>query len=240
MKRIASVGLLLAAHWLFFYGSIKASNVSIGVVCLSLMSFFTALFEPLINRHRVSWREMLFSLLGVLGIFLIFNFDTRYRAGIGMGVVSSALASLFTICNKKVSAGYPASTMLLYEMGGGFLGLICILPVYLYFFPVASILPAMNDWIYLLLFASVCTVWLYILQIQVLKQISAFTFNLTYNLEPIYSIIGAMILFGEARDLNFSFYIGLGLIFMSVVLQSLNVLMQNKKFTPYIYVKWKR
>ena len=174
------------------------------------MSFFTALFEPLINRHRVSWREMLFSLLGVLGIFLIFNFDTRYRAGIGMGVVSSALASLFTICNKKVSAGYPASTMLLY------------------------------DWIYLLLFASVCTVWLYILQIQVLKQISAFTFNLTYNLEPIYSIIGAMILFGEARDLNFSFYIGLGLIFMSVVLQSLNVLMQNKKFTPYIYVKWKR
>lgn len=240
MKRIASVGLLLAAHWLFFYGSIKASNVSIGVVCLSLMSFFTALFEPLINRHRVSWREMLFSLLGVLGIFLIFNFDTRYRAGIGMGVVSSALASLFTICNKKVSAGYPASTMLLYEMGGGFLGLTCILPVYLYFFPVASILPAMNDWIYLLLFASVCTVWLYILQIQVLKQISAFTFNLTYNLEPIYSIIGAMILFGEARDLNFSFYIGLGLIFMSVVLQSLNVLMQNKKFTPYIYVKWKR
>lgn len=240
MKRIASVGLLLAAHWLFFYGSIKASNVSIGVVCLSLMSFFTALFEPLINRHRVSWREMLFSLLGVLGIFLIFNFDTRYRAGIGMGVVSSALASLFTICNKKVSAGYPASTMLLYEMGGGFLGLTCILPVYLYFFPVASILPAMNGWIYLLLFASVCTVWLYILQIQVLKQISAFTFNLTYNLEPIYSIIGAMILFGEARDLNFSFYIGLGLIFMSVVLQSLNVLMQNKKFTPYIYVKWKR
>ena len=91
----------------------------------------------------------------------------------------------------------------------------------------------------MLLFASVCTVWLYILQIQVLKQISAFTFNLTYNLEPIYSIIGAMILFGEARDLNFSFYIGLGLIFMSVVLQSLNVLMQNKKFTPYIYVKWK-
>lgn len=67
-----------------------------------------------------------------------------------------------------------------------------------------------------------------------------FHFQLTYNLEPIYSIIGAMILFGEARDLNFSFYIGLGLIFMSVVLQSLNVLMQNKKFTPYIYVKWKR
>ena len=229
MKRIASVGLLLAAHWLFFYGSIKASNVSIGVVCLSLMSFFTALFEPLINRHRVSWREMLFSLLGVLGIFLIFNFDTRYRAGIGMGVVSSALASLFTICNKKVSAGYPASTMLLYEMGGGFAGLTCMLPIYLYFFPVPTILPSATDFGYLLLFASVCTVLLYILQIQVLKKISAFTFNLTYNLEPIYSIILAMIIFREAKDLNFSFYTGLGLIFLSVVMQTGRVVWQAKR-----------
>ena len=193
--RVASVGLLLAVHWLFFYGSIKASNVSIGVVCLSLMSFFTALFDPVINRHRISASEILFSLVGVAGIVLIFHFDTRYRAGILMGVVSSALASLFTICNKKVASGYPSGTTLLYEMGGGFAGLTCMLPVYLYFFPVPTILPSATDFGYLLLFASVCTVLLYILQIQVLKKISAFTFNLTYNLEPIYSIILAMIIF---------------------------------------------
>lgn len=186
--KIGSVGMLLAIHWLFFYGSIKVSNVSIGVVCLSLMSFFTALFEPLINRHRISLGEIACSLIGVLGIILIFHFDTRYRLGIGMGILSSALASLFTICNKKVSVGYTSSTMLMYEMGGGFLGLSCLLPLYLSFFPVASILPSLIDFVYLLLFASVCTVLLYILQIQVLKKISAFTFNLTYNLEPIYSI----------------------------------------------------
>lgn len=183
--KIGSVGMLLAIHWLFFYGSIKASNVSIGVVCLSLMSFFTALFEPLINCHRISLGEIACSLIGVLGIILIFHFDTRYRLGIGMGILSSALASLFTICNKKVSVGYTSSTMLMYEMGGGFLGLSCLLPLYLSFFPVASILPSLTDLVYLLLFASVCTVLLYILQIQVLKKISAFTFNLTYNLEPI-------------------------------------------------------
>ena len=95
--RIAATGVLLALHWLFFYGSIKASNVSIGVVCLSLMSFFTALFDPLINRHRVSASEVLFSLIGVAGIVLIFHFDTRYRVGILMGILSSALASLFTL-----------------------------------------------------------------------------------------------------------------------------------------------
>lgn len=238
--KIGSVGMLLAIHWLFFYGSIKASNVSIGVVCLSLMSFFTALFEPLINRHRISLGEIACSLIGVLGIILIFHFDTRYRLGIGMGILSSALASLFTICNKKVSVGYTSSTMLMYEMGGGFLGLSCLLPLYLSFFPVASILPSLTDLVYLLLFASVCTVLLYILQIQVLKKISAFTFNLTYNLEPIYSIIVAMFLFHEAKELNASFYVGLGLILFSVLLHSAGVFLQSKS-KPFfsLFVKWK-
>lgn len=238
--KIGSVGMLLAVHWLFFYGSIKASNVSIGVVCLSLMSFFTALFEPLINRHRISLGEIACSLIGVLGIVLIFHFDTRYRLGIGLGILSSALASLFTICNKKVSVGYTSSTMLMYEMGGGFLGLSCLLPLYLSFFPVASILPSLTDLVYLLLFASVCTVLLYILQIQVLKKISAFTFNLTYNLEPIYSIIAAMFLFHEAKELNISFYVGLGLILFSVLLHSAGVFLQSKN-KPFfsLFVKWK-
>lgn len=238
--KIGSVGMLLAIHWLFFYGSIKASNVSIGVVCLSLMSFFTALFEPLINRHRISPGEIACSLIGVLGIILIFHFDTRYRLGIGMGILSSALASLFTIYNKKVSVGYTSSTMLMYEMGGGFLGLSCLLPLYLSFFPVASILPSLTDLVYLLLFASVCTVLLYILQIQVLKKISAFTFNLTYNLEPIYSIIAAMFLFHEAKELNASFYVGLGLILFSVLLHSAGVFLQSKS-KPFfsLFVKWK-
>ena len=163
VTKIGSVGLLLALHWIFFYGSIKASNVSIGVVCLSLMSIFTAIFEPLINRHRISLREILFSLVAVLGIVLIFHFDTRYRVGICMGVISSALASLFTIVNKKVAVNYTSSTMLLYEMLGGFLGLSCILPAYLHYFPVPSILPGAQDLIYLLCLASVCTVGLYIL-----------------------------------------------------------------------------
>lgn len=222
-------GIVAGGTLAVFYGSIKASNVSIGVVCLSLMSFFTALFDPLINRHRVSASEIVFSLIGVAGIVLIFHFDTRYRTGILLGVVSSALASLFTICNKKVASGYPSGITLLYEMGGGFAGLTCMLPLYLYFFPVPTILPSATDFGYLLVFASVCTVLLYILQIQVLKKISAFTFNLTYNLEPIYSIILAMIIFREAKDLNFSFYTGLGLIFLSVVMQTGRVVWQAKR-----------
>lgn len=240
VMKIGGVGLLLAAHWLFFYGSIKASNVSIGVVCLSLMSIFTALFEPIINRHRISVREILFSLVAVMGIVLVFHFDTRYRLGICMGVISSALASLFTIVNKKVSAGYTSSTMLLYEMAGGFVGVSCILPFYLHHFPVETIVPGVRDCVYLLCLASVCTVVLYILQIQVLKKVSAFTVNLSYNLEPVYSIAGAMIIFHEAKDLGASFYFGLGMIMLSVIFQTCSVLFRQKKITPSIYVKWKR
>lgn len=99
--KISGIGLLLGLHWIFFYGSIKASNISIGVVCFSLTGFFTAFLKPLLNRHSVSFKEVLFSLLTLAGIILIFHFDTRYRLGIGLGIISSALAALFTITNKK-------------------------------------------------------------------------------------------------------------------------------------------
>lgn len=156
----------------------------------------------------------------VCGIVLIFQFDTRYRTGIIIGVISSALAALFTITNKKVGVRHASSMMLFYEMIGGFLGLTCLLPFYLHFFPVETILPGMTNFLYLLLLSLVCTIGLYLLQIQVLKQVSAFTVNLSYNLEPVYSIILAMLFFGEAKELNLAFYAGLGLILLSVLLQT--------------------
>lgn len=203
--------------------------MSIGVVCFSLVGFFTAFLEPLINCHRVSFKEVVFSLLTLFGVVLIFHFDTRYRLGIGLGIISSALAALFTITNKKIGNNYSTSTMLMYEMVGGFIGLSCILPFYLRYFPVSTIVPGLLDFTYLLLLASVCTIGLYLLQIQVQKKISAFTVNLSYNLEPIYSIILAMLLFSEAKELNAAFYIGLGVIILSVILQTLSVIRSNKK-----------
>lgn len=226
--KIGLVGTLLALHWVFFYASIKFSNVSIGVVCLSLMSFFTAIFEPVINRKRISVKEIAFSLIAVAGIVLIFHFDTRYRTGVLLGIISSALASLFTIMNKKVSVNYSSGTMLLYEMCGGFVGLTVLMPLYSYCFNTDFVIPGVTDFCYLLALASVCTVCLYILQIQVLKVISAFTVNLSYNLEPIYSIILAMMLFDEGHYLDSSFYMGLLLILFSVVLQSIDAFIRNR------------
>lgn len=224
MLKIGGTGFLLGLHWIFFYGSIKASNVSIGVVCFSLTGLFTAILEPLIGHRQISVKEILFSLVAVGGIAMIFHFDTRYRTGILFGGISAFLAAIFTITNKKVGSRYDASTMLLYEMLGGFLCITCILPFYLHYFSVSRFIPSQIDIIYLFILSFFCTIGLYLLQIQVLKNISAFTVNLSYNLEPVYSIILAMIMFNEAKELNFSFYIGLCLIVLSVLLQMYSVL----------------
>lgn len=220
LVKACGAGMLLAFHWVFFYGSIKASNVSIGVVCYSLVGFFTAILEPLINRRRFALRELLYSLLTVGGIVLIFQLDTRYRIGILLGVISSALSTLFTIASKRLGERHPSGVLLAYEMAGGYLGLTFLLPIYLYYFPVETILPGGQDLLYLLLLSSLCTIGVYLLQIQVLKEVSAFTVNLSYNLEPVYSIVLAMLFFGEAKELNSAFYIGLSLIICSVLLQT--------------------
>jgi drug/metabolite transporter (DMT)-like permease len=223
------VGSLLALHWVFFFGSIKASNVSVGVVCFSLTGFFTALLEPLLNHRRVSFTELAFSLITLVGIGLIFHFDVQYRTGIVLGIVSALLAALFTITNKRVVGRCASSVMLFYEMLGGFLLLTLLMPLYLHFFPVETMLPAAQDVAYLLIFVVFCTVLLYLLQIDVLKQISAFTVNLSYNLEPVYSILIALLFLGEAKELTSSFYIGLTFILLSVLLQTWNVWRTNKR-----------
>ena len=221
--QIAGCGALLGLHWMLFYSSIKASNVSIGVVCFALVGFFTAIFEPMVFRRRVSWTELLLSLITVAGLLCIFSFDARYRYGICIGVVSSAVCALYAIFNKKVSVGVRSRTMLMYQMSGGIVGVSLIIPIYLMVFPsqqpVVVIPEGSNLW-WMLCHALFCTIGMYLLQIQALKQLSAFTGNLTYNLEPCYTILLAFLFFGEARELNLSFYIGISLVILSVLLQT--------------------
>ena len=222
--QIAGCGALLGLHWMLFYCSIKASNVSIGVVCFALVGFFTAIFEPMIFRRRVSWAELLLSLITVAGLLCIFSFDARYRYGISIGVVSSAACALYAICNKKVSVGVRSRTMLMYQMSGGIFGLSIIIPFYLMVFPAGQdviVIPAGSNLWWMLCHALFCTIGMYLLQIQALKQLSAFTVNLTYNLEPCYTILLAFLFFGEVRELNRSFYAGIALVILSVVLQTL-------------------
>jgi len=225
---LCGIGALLAIHWMLFYGSIKYANVSICVVCFASIGFFTAVFEPLTHKRLPSLRELSFSLLTILGIALIFHFDTQFRTGIILGVLSAAVGCAFTLCTKEVGGRYSSSTILFFQMIGGFVFLTLFAPLYLSFFPGMNLTPGLMDFVYLLILSSVCTIGLFILEIQSLQEISAFTVNLSFNLEPVYSIALAMLLFNEAQELGASFFVGLGLIAASVVLQTLVTLRQTK------------
>ena len=221
--QLSGCGALLGFHWILFYGSIKASNVSIGVICFSLIGFFTAIFEPMIFKKRFSWVELLFSLITVAGVLCIFSLDARYRYGISIGIASSAVCALYAICNKKVSTGVRSRTVLMYQMAGGLVAVTAIAPLYLLVFPSGQpvmVVPDGSNLWWMLCHALLCTVAMYILQIQALKRLSAFTVNLTYNLEPCYTIALAFLIFGEGREINFSFYVGLTLLLLSVLLQT--------------------
>ena len=227
--RMMGVGFLLAVHWLFFFGSIKASNVSVGVVCYALIGFFSALLEPLLLKRKFSWLELGFSLITIAGILLLFTLDFRYRLGIILGSISTLFAALFTIGSKSEGRFVPAWTLLFYEMLGGFLGLSCLMPLYLWYFSGLQLIPSGMDFGYLLLLAFFCTIGLYWFQIRALAGVSAFTVNISYNLEPVYSIILAMILFQEHHELSWSFYLSLFLIISAVGGQSIRTWLLEKK-----------
>lgn len=232
---IGKVGMLLTIHWIFFYASIKYSNISIGVICYCLTSFFTAIIEPLINRKRFSISQLFLSGLTLLGINLIFHFDVTYQLGIALGVISSALSALYTIYNERLVKKYDTKLINYYQMLGGTIGLGVLLPVYLYYFPATHFIPGARDAFYLFLLALFCTVGLYILFAEALKKIPAFTINLTFNLEPVYSIIIAFIFFNESKEVNASFYVGLFFVMASVMLQTvITVRKQQNKSVPQI------
>ncbi len=228
IKKLLLIGSVIALHWVCFYGSIKLSNVSIALVCFSSTGLFTALLEPLLVTKRVRWIEVLLGLFSLAGIYLIFHFDDRYQTGIIVGVVSAILAALFSVLNKKHLAIADAQVIMLYELAGGLLVLTLLMPLYIYFFPLTVLVPSLSDWGWLLILSWVCTIVAMKLMLESLQKVSAFTQNLSLNLEPVYAIIMAFILFDENKDLQPSFYYGVALILLSVVLQMLRVVIGKR------------
>jgi drug/metabolite transporter (DMT)-like permease len=231
---ILGVGAIVAMHWVCFYGSIKYANVSVSLTCFSAIGFFTSIFEPVIMKRKIDLFEVFLGLLAIAGIYLIFDFYPQYKTGILFGIISALLASLFPIFNKNLLKNFSAKTVTLYEMTGGLLALSLIIPFYLKFFPAEYYLPSVTDWLWLLVLAWLCTVLSFILQLNALKRVSPFTANLTYNLEPIYGIMLAFIIFHENKYLSSGFYYGLALILLAVILQMVRVWKRNEKMNSVL------
>ena len=226
--QMIGVGVLISLHWVLFYTSIKLSNVSIGLICLSSVALFTVLLDPLFTKHKIQWQDLMIALISLLGILLIFQFDIQYRKGIAVGLCSSFIAALFTQFNKKLTENNPPQTIQTFQMLGGFVFLVITVMLVSWFTKSAIPLPTKMDWGWLMILALVCTVWSNYLMLSSLKNISAFTMNVTLNLEPVYGILISFLVFQEHKLLGVSFYAGFFLIAMSVFIQMYRVIKTPK------------
>ena len=226
--QMIGVGVLISLHWVLFYTSIKLSNVSIGLICLSSVALFTVLLDPLFTKKKIQWQDLMIALISLLGILLIFQFDIQYRKGIAVGLGSSFIAALFTQFNKKLTVKNSPQTIQTFQMLGGFVFLAMIVIALSWFTKTEIPMPTKMDWGWLMILALVCTVWSNYLMLSALKHISPFTMNVTLNLEPVYGILISFLVFQEHKLLGVSFYAGFFLIAMSVFIQMYRVIKTPK------------
>jgi drug/metabolite transporter (DMT)-like permease len=220
-RKLFMVGTLLMVHWLFFYGAIKYSNVSITLSLFASTTLFTALLEPLITNKKFNKVELLYSFLALAGIGIIFYSDENsYTIGILLALLASFVGAFFNILNKEIVQEVKSSVVSFYEIASGLFALTLFLPLYIYFLKPEVLYPTVQDWSLLLILAVLCTHVTLILSLNALKHLSAFTLNLAINLEPVYGIALAFLFFGENAQLNAWFFLGSAIIMLSVILHS--------------------
>lgn len=222
--KFLATGIIIASHWIFFFKAIKVSNVSVALVTMSTGAFFTSLIEPIFFKRRIKPLEIILGLLVIAGLYIIFNFESQYKLGIIYALISAFLGSLFSVFNGLFIKKYDAERISLYQILFGTL----FVALYLFYQQKFSLaffnLPVM-DWVYLIILSSICTAFAFIMSVKVLKYISPYTVMLTVNLEPIYAIVFALLIFGDKEKMNPEFYLG-AFIVLGVVL--VNGIIKNK------------
>ncbi|MCB9231616.1 MAG: EamA family transporter [Bacteroidia bacterium] len=221
LKKLVLIGFLVSIHWATFFGAIKLSNVSITLSILATATFFTSLIEPLLTPKKFRPLELGLGLLVIPGVYLIYHTTEFYLWGILAALLSSFLASLFGVLNKnEVEVADPVAITFV-ELGSGWLMFTPLVLIYYYYNPGQPFLPTWSDLGYLAILAFLCTSIGFLFSLKSLKVLDAFKVSLTINLEPIYGIILAIALLNEHRDLSWKFYLGAGVILLSVFLHPL-------------------
>jgi len=224
--RLSIAGVIIALHWITFFGAIDEANISITLAMFSTGAFFASLIEPIIYKRSIIWYEILFGIIVIAGVFIITQSEIKYLTGIILGISSAFLSSLFAVLNGSFLKQHSATVISFYE----FLSGVFFISIYILCFGEGFSMDffslSQSDFGYLFILASVCTAYAFIASVYVMKMISPYTVVLSYNLEPIYGIIMALILFPEKEKMSSSFYYG-AIIIISVVL--LNAILKNSR-----------
>ena len=211
-------GIIIALHWITFFGAIDASNVSITLTMFSTGAFFASILEPLIYKRKLIWHEIFFGILVILGVFIITQSEIKYITGIVLGILSAFLSSLFAVLNGKFLEKHKATTITFYEFIVGVVFVTIFILIFGEGFSPNFFKLSINDTIYLFILASICTAYAFIASVHVMRHISPYSVVLAYNLEPVYGIILAVILFPDKEKMQPTFYYGALIILFAVLL----------------------
>lgn len=218
-------GVVIALHWITFFGAIDASNISITLAMFSTGAFFASIIEPIIYKRGIIWYEIIFGILVVVGVFIITQSEIKYLTGIILGISSAFLSSLFAVLNGKFLQSHSATVITFYEFISGVLFITIFIAFFGQGFDIEFFNLPSSDYGYLFILASVCTAYAFIASVYVMKHISPYSVVLAYNLEPIYGILLALFLFPEKENMGSNFYYGAIIILFSVFL---NGILKNK------------
>lgn len=228
--QFAGIGVIVALHWISFYGSIKlGDSASITLACLATTSLFTSVLEPLVTRSKFNWIELFLGLIVIFGIYMLTGVGEFYYNAILVGLISALLAAIFSVLNKKMITGQNSIAVSVIELFSGFLFITLCYPLITAYIPQPQWFPSSSDWWWLLILGLACTSLAYVLAMNALKELSAFVSNLSINLEPVYGIILAILLLHENQDLNSDFYIGTSIILLAVILHPIILRIQKRK-----------
>jgi len=220
-------GVIIALHWIAFFSAIKVSNVSIALIAMSTGALFTSLIEPLFFKRRLILLEFIFGLIVIAGLYLIYNVESEYTLGIIYALIASFLSALFTVLNGLYIKKHNAETISFYQL---FFGVVFI-SVYVLVsteFSFQDFILKNSDIVYLLILSSICTAYAFVVAVKVMKFLTPYTVMLTVNLEPVYGILLAVLIFGENEKMSPQFYLGASVIIITVIV---NGILKNKKRT---------
>lgn len=216
LLQLLFAGVIIALHWFTFFRAIKVSNVSVTLACLSTGAFFTSFLEPILFGRKVIWYEVFFGVIVIIGLSIIFHVESNYFEGICLGLTSAFLSALFSVYNSKFAKIYDPTLISFYELSGGVIFFSLLLlgtnSFSLGFFKISA-----SDWFYLAILSSFCTAYAFIASVKVMRFLSPYTVMLTINLEPIYGIILAVLVFHEKEKMNPQFYLGALIILATVI-----------------------
>ncbi|MCX6291528.1 MAG: DMT family transporter [Bacteroidetes bacterium] len=218
--KISGIGIIVMLHWVTFYASIKLSSISVAMICLSAIALFASIIEPIVNKTKFDYMEIVFSAVAMIGITTIYSSDTTASLGIIIGIISAFLSATFSTINRTIAAKYETLTISLVELTSGMIFLTLLFPLYFRIQPTTKFIPDLHDSFYLVILSLVCTVLTWILSLQALRKVSAYTMGLALNLEPIYGIILAVLFAGEGKILNKGFISGAMIILITVTVHT--------------------